>query len=260
MKTGIVNYCALLIILIFVGACTTHEEVRYYPTGEVEYRAPLDGRGVFDRNVVYYYKNGGVQAILPFKNGHINGTLKRFYPNGVLESIELRKDGAMAGELKQYYPTARIKYEAVKIGERFVDTARYYHPNGEVAQLVVYDAAGRKIDFGVWNRAGKLDPAYTKPIFLSDNDELSAGEDYSFEVRLGNRRSNAVVVKPLVPAAQLDSATGKYAATRYIVKQPAPGPHAVKAKLFETWARQGSDTIWTNDYQVEHTFWVRKRP
>lgn len=255
----IVKYYALFIVLLFLGSCTKREEVRYYPTGEVKYRAPLGDKGVFDRDVVYFYKNGSIQAVLPFKNGHVNGTLKRFYPNGVLESTELRKDGVMAGELKQYYPNARIKYKAIEIGKRFVDTARYYHPNGEVAQLVVYDAVGRKIDFGVWNRAGNLDPAYTKPIFLSDNDDPRAGEDYSFEIRLGNRRSSAVIVKPLVPAAQLDSVTGKYAATRYIVKRPAPGTHVVKAKLFETWARKGSDTIWTNDYQVEHTFRVRER-
>lgn len=251
------KYYILLIISISFFSCTKHEEVHYYATGEVEYRAPLNSKGVFDQNVVYFYKNGNIQAILPFKNGHINGTLKRFYANGVLESTESRKDGLLAGELKQYYQNSRIKYEATKFGQRYVDTARYYHANGEVAQLIVYDTAGRKIDFGVWNMTGKLDPAFTKPIFLSDKDELKAGQDYSFEIRLGNRRSNAIIIKPLVPAAQLDSTKGKYAATRYIVKHPAPGTHVLKVKLFETWAHKGSDTLWTNDYQIKHTYRVR---
>lgn len=249
---------ALFLVSPFLVSCAQKEEVHYYPTGEVEYRAPLSAKGVFDKEVVYFYKNGKNQAVVPFANGHVNGIIRRFYPTGVLESTEFRKDGKLAGEMKQYYPNARIKYEAKKVGERFVDTARYYHPNGEVAQLIVYDSSGRKIDFGVWNRAGKLDPTYTRPLFLSGGDTIAQGENYCFEVRLGNRRSNAVIIRPVVPAGQLDSTKGKYAPVRFVIRQPTLGAHVLRVNIYENWARKGSDTIWTNDYQVKHVYSVRR--
>ena len=198
----------IVAVLTLVSACGPRAERSYYPTGELLERAPVDQDGVYEGEVDGFYKNGTVEYRLPFHRHHLNGLVQRYYPTGVLESTEVCQNGETFGQVKQYYPTGRLKYETTRYGKRHVDTARYYHPNGELAQLIVYDAKGRKIDYGVWNRAGRLDPTYTQPIFLSEQDTLREGQDYGFEIRLGNRHSNVVIIKPVVPAARLDSHMG----------------------------------------------------
>jgi hypothetical protein len=228
-----------------------------YPTGEIEYQAPLNAQGLYDGEVKTFYKNGSLKAIRPYYKSRITGEVIRYYPNGKLESTEYFKNGETFGPVKQYYPTGQLKYEAKLYGKVYADTARSYYPNGELKLLIVYDDKGHKADFGAWHPNGEIDIGYTRPLFLSDRDSVLEGQDYTFEVVLGNRRSNVVNVKILHPLTGVDSTKGVYARTRFIIRRPAPGPHVVKAEVRNLWARKGSDTIWTNVYPIQHSFWVQ---
>ena len=241
-------------LLLF--SCGPREEVKYYPTGEVEYRAPLDEQGLFNGEVKNFYRNGIVKNIMPFRNNHINGLIKRYYPNGNLESTEFCKNGESFGPIKQYYPNGKLKYETMQYGNTHVDTARFYYSHGELNQIIVYDKKGRKVNFGVWYPNGLTDPRYIHPLFLSNTDTLREGQNFTFEIVLGNRRSNVITVKILSPASGLDSSKGVYTKNRYFIRHPSPGLHLIKAKVQEEWARKGSDTIWTNEYFISHHFRV----
>jgi endo-beta-N-acetylglucosaminidase D len=75
---------------------------------------------------------------------------------------------------------------------------------------------------------------------------LREGQDYSFEIVLGNRRTNTITVKFLNPETKIDSIKGLYTKTRYVLRRPAPGIHTVRAKVYEYW--QHGDTLMTNWY------------
>jgi antitoxin component YwqK of YwqJK toxin-antitoxin module len=254
-KVKILFYISLLGVLF---SCGHKEKILYYPTGEVEYRAPLSEQAKYSGEIIRYYKNGKIMNTTPFYNGNVSGVVKRYYPTGELEAIETWKQGKKHGLFRYFFPDGKIQREAVMYGNRYVDTARYYYPNGEIKQVIIYDKKGRKIDFGVWLSNGNKDTRYTRPFVLTDTDSISQGQDYVFEIQLGNRRSNVLSVRFLEPKIAIDSIKGIYTKYQYIIRSPKPGNHIIKATLYSQWARKGSDTIWTNTYPIEHSFHVAR--
>lgn len=242
-----------------LGRCGPREEVGRYATGEVAYRAPLDDQGVFDGEVTYFYENGAVRCRLPFRAHHLNGLAKWYTPQSGLKSTQECRQGKPFGALVNYYPSSRVEYRATLHGRFHVDTARYYYPNGALQQMVLYDARGRKIDFGVWQPNGAIDPRYAGVLFLSAADSVRAGQDFAFEVVLGNRYRSNITLKLLAPARGVDSVRSPHAPTRYFVRHPALGRHLLRANVREEWAREGSDTVWTTVYPVRHAFTVISR-
>jgi antitoxin component YwqK of YwqJK toxin-antitoxin module len=246
-----------VVATLLLPACSPREETQYYSTGEVKYKAPLNAQGLVEGNAKYFYKNGAVSAVLPCRNGLIEGLIKRYYPNGKLESTEFRKNGETFGQQTFYYPSGQLKNKATRYGNVYRETTRSYHPNGEVSQMIIYDGRGRRVDFGVWHPNGQVDTTYTRPFFITDRDTLSAGQDYAFEVVLGNRRSSAVNVKVLRPSTGIDSTKGLYSRSRFIIRRPTPGQHLVTAEVLNIWAHKGSDTLWYNSFKpVSKSFWV----
>lgn len=242
---------------VLLSACGPREKVEYYQTGEIKYRALLNGQGLIEGNAKYFYKNGAVSAVLPYRNGLIEGLVKRYYPSGKLEATEFCKNGEKFGQETFYYPTGQLKNKATRHGSMHSDTTRSYYPNGELDQMIIYDGKGRRVDFGLWRPNGKIDDAYTRPFFLSDRDTVPEGQDYTFEAVLGARHSNAVNVKVLRPLTGVDSTKGVYSRTRFIIRRPALGRHTVTVQLYNLWARKGSDTLWTTEtIPISKSFWV----
>jgi hypothetical protein len=193
---------------------------------------------------------------MPFRHHRINGLVKRYYPTGALQSTEVCKNGETDGVIEQFYPTQQLAYRALRHGATYVDTAHYYWPNGRLRQAIVYDATGRKIDFAVYRADGEVDRSYSSPLFLSDRDTLLLGENYKFELRLGNRLSGVITTRILGPAKGLDSTAGTYASKAYMYRAPRVGLHTITAVIREEWSRKRSDTVWTELYQVSHSFLV----
>jgi hypothetical protein len=247
----------LSLAALWLSACGPREEVVYYPTGEVEYRVPLDRRGLLEGELKSFYKSGRSRRITPFYKDRITGLVREYYPTGQLKSSECFKNGERFGPAKGYYPSGRLLYRATKHGSVYVDTTFWYHPNGEVRNLIIHDGNGRPIDFGVWRANGAVDTSYTRPFFLTDGDTVRDGRDYAFEVVLGNRRSSAVQIKVLHPATGVDSTKGVYSRTRFLYRCPVPGRHTFTVMAVNRWARKGSDTIWVDRYKpISKSFWV----
>jgi hypothetical protein len=189
---------------VLLSACGPREKVGYYPTGEVEYRAPLDGQGLLEGERKSFYKSGQLKSISPFHKNRVTGLVREYYPNGQLKSAEYFKNGENFGLVKWYYPTGQPKYNATRYGKVYADTTRSYHPNGELSQMIIYDGKGRRIDFGAWHPNGRIDTTYSYPFFLVDRDTVPEGQDYTFEMVLGNRLSNVVNVEVLRPTTGVD--------------------------------------------------------
>ncbi|GAB3878928.1 hypothetical protein GCM10028824_41490 [Hymenobacter segetis] len=249
---------------LLLPACGPREKVKveYYPTGEVKYRAPLDGQELVNDTAKYFYKNGAPSDVLPYRHGRLDGLVKRYYPSGQLESTETWKNGERFGPERFYYPTGQLKNKGFRYGSIHRDTTRSYHPNGEESQMIAYNDQGRRVDFGVWRPNGQVDTTYTRPFFITDRDTLPEGQDYAFEVVLGNRRSDAVNVKVLRPSTGVDSTKGVYSRTRFLIRRPTRGRHSVTVEVLNIWrAHKGSDTLWYNNFKpMSKSFWVLSAP
>jgi antitoxin component YwqK of YwqJK toxin-antitoxin module len=276
---------------LLLTACNTRHEVQYYPTGEVEVRAPLDERGRFNGDVKSYYKSGvlksvsphvagrpegltkwysptgELESVRPYRNGKTHGTVQRYYPTGKWESWEQYRNGRLHGKLRQYFPSGQLKYAATQYGTTYRDTAYYYYPTGAIRQIIMYDSAGRKVDYRVLLPNGQVDEEYTEPLWLTDGDTITQGQDYAFEVVLANRRFPVVRMKMVRPRTGVDTLPGVHATTQFVVRRPAPGPHTLVVQVLERWQRKSGDarrreypdTLWRAG-MTEHTFWVRKAP
>lgn len=246
------------LLVLALGSCRQREELRYYATGQVERRAVIDAQGYFMGDVTHYYQNGRIKRVVPFFNHAINGCVKSYYPTGRLDAVETWVNGEPSGKIRAYYADGTLKYDASLRDTLRVDTARWFYPNGKLHYWARYDATGRKVDFSAYNPNGEVNPKLMYPLLLSDADTLLEGQDYWFEIVLGNRRTNAVRIQFPRLSGAMDSAAGTYSPYRYRLKRPAAGSHHLKAKVFHHWLH--GDTVWTNWYNIAHPFYVRPKP
>lgn len=250
-----IAWCAASLLLL--THCRPHENVGYYPTGNVKYRVPLNEKGRYSGELTHYYPNGTLKSVIPFQNGDVTGLVRSYAPTGKLVTTSFWKNNEKTGQMREYFPTGKLSFKSTMLNNKRIDTAYWYYPTGKLKSLIVYDAGGKKTDFGAWKPDGSKDVQYIYPLFLSRADTLVLGQDYIFKIVLGNRRSTAIRVKILLPTARLDSAVGEKSTTQYILRRPSLGEHLVRAKVYERW--QHSDTLWTNWYGVEHRFYVKAR-
>ena len=197
-----------------------------------------------------FRRAGTLECKYPVQNGHIQGLVTRYDARGKLTSTEVWANGRRHWVVTGYYPTGRVWFTETLHDNAYVDTSRVYYPNGVEQQVVVRTAQGRRVDFGAWRPNGQVDTTYTRPFFLTDRDTVPKGQDYAFEVVLGNRRSDAVNVKILRPLTGIDSTKGVYSRSQYIIRRPALGRHVVTVEVVNIFrVHTGNDTLWYNHFK-----------
>jgi antitoxin component YwqK of YwqJK toxin-antitoxin module len=81
--------------------------------------------GVLD-SIVYFDKNGLIEAVEPYRKWIVHGTLKTYYRSGALkESINFKNDKHF-GLWREYYENGNIKYEADYINDDTTKNDSYY--------------------------------------------------------------------------------------------------------------------------------------
>ncbi len=61
----------------------------------------------------FYYMNGQLEGIIPFKDGKEDGVAKEYYPDGKLEVKTPYKQGKIEGVRSWYYKSGQLKNETV---------------------------------------------------------------------------------------------------------------------------------------------------
>jgi antitoxin component YwqK of YwqJK toxin-antitoxin module len=69
------------------------------------------GYGVLD-SIVYFYKNGAMEAVEPYRKWIVTGTFKSYYKSGTLKQTINFKNDNHFGLWREYYENGNIKYEA----------------------------------------------------------------------------------------------------------------------------------------------------
>lgn len=90
----------------------------------------------------YVYKNGQTEADYKYKNGKLDGMIKKFHPNGQLKSETFYTAGQENGDYKEYYITGK-KYSAglAKNGSA-IGTWEFFYPSGVLKTKNIFDQNG----------------------------------------------------------------------------------------------------------------------
>ncbi|WP_218136949.1 hypothetical protein, partial [Hymenobacter terrestris] len=83
------------------------------------------------------------------------------------------------------------------------------------------------------------------------------GDDYEFEINLGSKKGKSLQIIFENSILKIDTVQGVYTDKKYILRNPPIGKNTVKGKIFERWRRPNSDTVWTDWYGFQHTFYVK---
>lgn len=250
------------IVLVLLVACSAKEEVGYYPTGQIEFRAPLDEHGVYNGLCTYFYKTGAKKVELPFTDHYINGLVKRYYPSGRIMSTAIYKNGQQWGEVKSYYPSGEIRSRGYVYGKISQGPMRYFYRNGELQHLRIYDSIGKISDFAEFDSAGTVDKRYTQPLIYAMHDSAEVNKKFDFEIILASRISADVSVKINSTETKIDSTVGLHSRLKYTTIFRKTGKKCLSGMIYQH--EHHGDTIVTTSFPWIHCFYVvspgRRRP
>lgn len=239
--------------LIALTACSSPEEVGRYPTGEIEYRVPLNEYGVYDGVCTYFYKTGAKKTELPFVNHRINGLVKRYYPSGRLLSASIYKNGQQWGEIKSYYPSGELRSQGYIYGMTPQGPMHYVYRNGELQHLRIYDKRGKVVDFAEFDSSGTLDKRYTQPLVYTNHDTVEINKEISFEVILASRASEDISVKIGPLKTLIDSTVGVYTKHKYKLIFHEAGKKCISGTVYQR--EHHNDTTITTSFPWKHCFY-----
>jgi antitoxin component YwqK of YwqJK toxin-antitoxin module len=81
--------------------------------------------GVLD-SMVYFDKNGIIEAVEEHRKWRITGSLKIYYKSGTLKQLISYKNDKIVGVWREYYKNGKIKYEAEYLDEFTLKDGSYY--------------------------------------------------------------------------------------------------------------------------------------
>lgn len=260
---GNMNLWMLSVFLLMLGCLVTacdrqREETGYHANGTLEHRVRLDANGLYNGDMVHYYKDGKVESILPFTHGEIHGLVLKYYPSGELYAKEKWQAGKRVGLSEYYFKNGKPKYKAYCQDNALVGPTFRYYANGFLHEKILYSPTGEIIDFDKYDKDGRRNLLYTRPLLVAKQDTVEEGTPYEFEVVLANRETEAVFVKFTVPKSDLDSTKGMYSKWRYRIMTRQPGTQRLEGRVYNQ--RVSGDTLHTRWYGLLHTFYVRPRP
>lgn len=109
--------------------------------------------GVLD-SIIYFDKNGKIEAVEPYRKWVISGTFKSYYKSGALKQTINFKNDKHFGLWREYYENGKIKYEGdyiddtttrdnsyytwTKKGTKYLHTIQEIHKEKKIGKLVSY--------------------------------------------------------------------------------------------------------------------------
>jgi hypothetical protein len=245
--------CLLLLLGIVSPACRPpkSEEVGYYPDGALHYRVALTKDGVYTGLYTSFHHSGSKESELPYSQGHINGFVKRYFPSGQLLSRTLYKNGDPNGEMKSYYLTGELRSQGNLYGKKPVGPLLHYYRNGQLQNVQIHDKRGRRVDFARFSPTGIQDTRYTQPLVYALQDTVQVGQDFTFEVVLACRTSNATQVRFRGEKQQVDSVKGEFSAYRYRIRATRLGRICITGGVLQP--RSATTSTW---FPWKHCFFV----
>ena len=252
----ILNFLFVFSLFSFYS-CTRNEEVGYYDTGELKYKASLNYKNIYEGSFSEFYKNGIKKIEMNFSHNHVNGLVKRYYPNGRVLSTAVYKNGVQSGEVKSYYSTGELRSQGNIYKKTPVGIVKYFYRNGKIQHLRIYDNKGKVVDFAEFKVNNLIDKRYTKPLIYTYNDTVEVDSVGSFEVILANQLSEDIRVKFKNDNLLFDSLPGRYSKYKYVFKSDKLGKKCISGNVYQY--QNYEDSIVTTIYPWHYCFHISSR-
>lgn len=244
-----------LLVGAFLAGCRPQEEKRYFPSGQLKWRVPVDADGLYNGYALHFDTAGAMTSKLPFRHGELEGLAYYYYPTGQLQSSSRFAHGRKNGPTRVFFATGQVKRLKQFRHEVEVGTSLHYYSTGRVRLRVYHNPAGKVVELDAYTPAGQRDIGYTQALVLAVSDTVPAGQSYAFDVVLANALSNAVTCHVTSPGNALDSLSAPARTHRYVVARPRPGANRLQGRLYNRVLRH--DTLYKYWFDFQHTFWVR---
>jgi antitoxin component YwqK of YwqJK toxin-antitoxin module len=148
-----------------------------------------------EQRAVSYYKSGRLKHEVLLINGKPEGLALMYFESGKILSKTHWKNGKKHGASVFYYENGNVEQESV-FKEDLYQITKAYTEDGFLKQIRVYDSLGRLFDFYKYKKDGSRDfgPRTKDLIFIPERDTVSHGEEFTTEIRLGNRQFDNIEV------------------------------------------------------------------
>ena len=246
---------AVLLVGAFLAGCRPQDEKRYFPTGQLEWRVPVDENGLYNGYSLHFDTTGAVVCKLPFQHGELEGVAYYYYPTGQLWSYSQYQHNQLNGPARYFFATGQVKRIKQFRHDVEVGTSLHYYSTGHMRLRVYHNPAGKVVELDAYTPAGQRDIFYTHALVLAASDTVPAGRSYAFDVVLANSLSNAVACQVTSPGNALDSLPAPGSTHRYVVAHPRPGANRLQGRIYNRVLRH--DTLYRYRFDFQHTFWVR---
>lgn len=257
------NKILLIIGLLYLVFCGSKKvEIIYYDNGHIKYKKELLECGGC-KVLYYYYENGQLRKTSEWKNGQLEGIIREYRKGGQLESISYWREGEQNGEAKHYYESGQLQTQIIYKNDIKIGEAIYYRRDGTLDGKDYYNEEGRIIDFKRYKEDGTWDKMSIAPIYYTEKDTISIGEEIKYEVRIGNRVYDHVTAMIGEPDQEnlswLKDTTAIFDEDNYVlthtIKPTKPGADSIKGRIYNF--NNLNDTIYrfgfTFTYYVENT-------
>ena len=129
---------------------------RYYPNGQIEFKAKAVGDSSNLNGLAHrYFNDGSVNSELNFLNGKLNGAQRFYTESGELESIKEYENGIMEGTLQWYYKNGKLYSDVNIIDGLGYGRVDYYYENGIKKSYGCVDILEKTFYLIKWNEEGK---------------------------------------------------------------------------------------------------------
>ncbi|PCJ18414.1 MAG: hypothetical protein COB02_10990 [Candidatus Cloacimonadota bacterium] len=126
-----------------------------YKSGELESKQQFKGIKLHGLKEVFY-KNGNFKSKLIYKNGLLNGIIKKYYIDGTLQSKETYLADQLHGKLKFFHPNGNIKNSEIYVYGQLTGIAKTYFLNGTLESTQLFKNSKRNGVLKMYYTNGQL--------------------------------------------------------------------------------------------------------
>ena len=110
----------------------------YLETGILKDEVPYNCNGKKNGIEKKYYNTGEIEALIPYKNGLVDGKVRTYYQNGALQKEIPYNNGKRDGCARMYYENGNLEAELEWKNDQMVGTEKWYYENGEFSHIIPY--------------------------------------------------------------------------------------------------------------------------
>ena len=173
----------LLLFSLHFISCDSRVKKEYYDNGKLKSIVEVR-RNARNGTMCEYFPDGSIKSKSEWKNGVKHGKSETFYSNGNIEILSYWVDGKENGISKRFTRNG-VLYSTGRFFEDRKGEVTIFYENGKVNEWQLFDGRNHLIYLAKYDSIGNKEYGTLFPIFDSDSDTITLGEEYEIRVGFG---------------------------------------------------------------------------